>query len=63
MADCIKCGEYTKFNGGLCTKCYNEKNKKDVGLENTAVDDEEEEGGLTDKEKKYRYGRVHPKLS
>lgn len=22
MADCIKCGEYTKYNGGLCYKCY-----------------------------------------
>lgn len=22
MADCIKCGAYTKFNGGLCSKCY-----------------------------------------
>ncbi len=25
MAECIKCGEYTKFNGGLCSKCYAEK--------------------------------------
>jgi len=25
MAQCIKCGEYTKFNGGLCSKCYAEK--------------------------------------
>jgi len=22
MAKCIECGEYTKFNGGLCGKCY-----------------------------------------
>ena len=22
MAKCIECGEYTKFNGGLCDKCY-----------------------------------------
>lgn len=22
MAECITCGDYTKFNGGLCFKCY-----------------------------------------
>ena len=22
MADCIKCGSYTKFNGGVCYSCY-----------------------------------------
>ncbi|WP_209404196.1 hypothetical protein [Pseudozobellia sp. WGM2] len=26
MPDCIDCGEYTKFNNGLCTECYNKKN-------------------------------------
>ncbi len=62
MAECIKCAEYTKFNGGLCTKCYNEKNKKDVGLENMDVD-EEDEGGLTDKEKKYRYGMIKGRIA
>ncbi len=62
MAECVKCGEYTKFNGGLCTKCYNEKNKKDVGLENVDVD-EDDEGGLTDKEKKYRYGMIKGRIA
>lgn len=28
MAECIKCGEYTKFNGGLCSNCYKKKNKR-----------------------------------
>ncbi len=23
MAECIQCGEYTKYNGGLCSKWYN----------------------------------------
>ena len=22
MAECVQCGEYTKFNGGLCVECY-----------------------------------------
>lgn len=25
MAECIKCGEYTKYNGNLCFKCYKDK--------------------------------------
>lgn len=24
MAKCTNCGEYTKFDGGLCSKCYHE---------------------------------------
>ncbi|AIZ40349.1 hypothetical protein [Cellulophaga baltica] len=31
MAECITCGEYTKFNGGLCFTCYKKDGKsKDV---------------------------------
>lgn len=26
MAECIRCGAYTKFNGGLCLKCYKANN-------------------------------------
>lgn len=26
MAECINCGDYTKFNGGLCFKCYKKEN-------------------------------------
>ena len=25
MAECTQCGKYTKFNGGLCFECYNNK--------------------------------------
>jgi hypothetical protein len=58
MAECTKCGSYTKFNGGLCTKCYGEKNK--VGLELTET---EEEAGLTDKERNYRYGMIKGRIA
>lgn len=31
MAECITCGEYTKFNGGLCFSCFKKDGKsKDV---------------------------------
>ncbi len=28
MAECIECKEYTKYNGGLCLKCFKKKNSK-----------------------------------
>lgn len=59
MAECIKCGQFTKYNGGLCTKCYNEKNNKDLGLEEMEI----EEGGLTDKERNYRYGMIKGRIA
>jgi hypothetical protein len=63
MAECIKCGAFTKFNGGLCTKCYNEKNK---GIkENDFIDFDEEvkESGLSDKERNYRYGMIKGRIA
>jgi hypothetical protein len=61
MAECIKCGQFTKYNGGLCTKCYNEKNNTDfLGLEELEI---EEEGGLTDKERSYRYGMIKGRIA
>jgi len=33
MAECKKCGEYTKFDGGLCYSCYKKNGKsKDVAV-------------------------------
>jgi hypothetical protein len=59
MAECIKCGAYTKFNGGLCTKCYNEKTKGDK--EN--IDFDFEESGLSDNERNYRYGMIKGRIA
>jgi hypothetical protein len=39
MADCVKCGEFTKFNGGLCYSCY----KKDDNSKEVAVLEKEPE--------------------
>lgn len=33
MAECTNCGEYTKFNGGLCYSCYKkDENSKDITI-------------------------------
>lgn len=60
MAECIICGEYTKFNGGLCAKCYSDKNNHDKTPE---VSNHEETSGLTDKERMYRYGMIKGRIA
>lgn len=56
MADCVKCGSYTKFNGGLCLTCY----KKEQNLEEVLV---EESNGLNDKEWSYRYNMIKGRIA
>jgi hypothetical protein len=61
MAECITCGGYTKFNGGLCLKCYNDK--KDT----TSTIEEAEpqiinKGGLTEDQKKFRYNMIKGRI-
>lgn len=66
MAECIQCGEYTKFNGGLCYKCYKkDDNKKEVEvaeLESEEFDEVIQEG-LTDKERIYRYNMIKGRIA
>lgn len=57
MAECINCGAYTKFNGGLCTKCYSEKNNNKASIPT------EETNGLSDKEHNYRYGMIKGRIA
>lgn len=66
MAECIECGEFTKFNGGLCTKCYSKKNSKSsVKLVNDELNqfDDEENTGLNDREKSYRYNMIKGRIA
>jgi len=56
MAECIECGEYTKYNGGLCSKCYSKKKG-----ETEYVD--EEVYGLDEKEHNYRYGMIKGRIA
>jgi hypothetical protein len=59
MAECIKCGGYTKFNGGLCSKCYSEK-KQEVSIVEI---EHEDTNGLTEKERNYRYGMIKGRIA
>jgi hypothetical protein len=59
MAECTKCGQFTKYNGGLCSKCYNLKTSNEIDLEDIDL----EAGGLTDKEKAYRYGMIKGRIA
>jgi NMD protein affecting ribosome stability and mRNA decay len=34
MAECTNCGDYTKFEGGLCYKCYKESGDINKGQAN-----------------------------
>jgi hypothetical protein len=68
MPECIQCSEYTKFNGGLCPKCYALRNNKTVEkpkLEKQVeiVDVETKEIGLSDKEKTYRYNMIKGRIA
>lgn len=60
MPECIKCNAYTKFNGGLCTNCYNEKNN--AKSEVTTLTDEET-NGLSDKDRNFRYGMIKGRIA
>ena len=58
MAECINCGDYTKFNGGLCYKCYKKENSS---KEEKVVD--EISVGLSEKDKSYRYGMIKGRIA
>ncbi len=71
MAECIECGEYTKFNGGLCTKCYAKKSAKSEKVASVSelpddgfsFDGGETPSGMTDKERNYRYGMIKGRIA
>ncbi len=67
MAECIECGSYTKFDGGLCKKCYY-KQKEGSSIENETAktnefDDNLMESGLSEKDKAYRYGMIKGRIA
>ena len=55
MAECIKCGSYTKFNGGLCISCYKKDNKEEIAVA--------EQAGLKDKEWTYHYNMIKGRIA
>lgn len=64
MAKCIKCGNYTKFEGGLCYKCYNESKNSDVKNNDIETEDNFDfYGGMNDKEWNYRYNMIKGRIA
>jgi hypothetical protein len=59
MAECTKCGAYTKFNGGLCYKCYKAKGEP----EDLNELDQAPEAGLSDRERNYRYNMIKGRIA
>lgn len=60
MAECTKCGDYTKFENGLCSKCYSDKKKTKSADEDSAHEDN---SGLTDKERNYRFQMIKGRIA
>jgi hypothetical protein len=60
MAECITCGEYTKFKGGLCYLCYKTNNKKNNKSEKSDKIKEYEslDSGLSEKDWNFRYNMI-----
>jgi hypothetical protein len=67
MAECIECGAYTKYNGGLCSTCYAQKSQrsadKKINTDNDLEDFDDVTSGLSDKEKSYRYGMIKGRIA
>ena len=65
MADCVECGTFTKFQGGLCTNCYSKKKDRDtltLVSENSDSKSESVEF-FSEKEKNYRYGMIKGRIA
>ncbi|MCF4101030.1 hypothetical protein L1I30_05090 [Gillisia sp. M10.2A] len=59
MPECIECGDYTKFNGGLCYTCYKSENSTEVDV---LEPEAEEESGLSKKDRNYRYNMIKGRI-
>lgn len=64
MAECIECGSYTKYVGGLCFKCYKEQNSNEtIVLEEEVQGIEEETTGLSENDFNYRYNMIKGRIA
>jgi hypothetical protein len=65
MPECTICGDYTKFEGGLCYSCYRTENNHSKGT-NTFVEEIDEEissSGLSEKDRNYRYNMIKGRIA
>jgi hypothetical protein len=66
MSECIKCGEFTKFSGGLCFKCYKKEGSNPSEKLSSFVEVIEEDnyfGGLSEKDREYRYNMIKGRIA
>ncbi|NMM50748.1 hypothetical protein [Marinigracilibium pacificum] len=59
MAECIECGAFSKFEGGLCIDCFKKSKKKNNNVEVI----EDNENGLSEKDKTYRYSMIKGRIA
>lgn len=62
MPECVKCKAFTKYNGGLCYKCYKAQNVTEVEIDDWTAS-EEKLNGLSDKDYSYRYGMIKGRIA
>jgi len=66
MPECTNCGVYTKYNGGLCFKCYKEQDNAEVIEEDLVFEDitsEDSQSGLTARDRNYRYNMIKGRIA
>lgn len=67
MAECIECGAYTKFNGGLCVKCFKKDNNSKVVLvaekEPEDIDEENKKSKAIPKENPWISGVIKGRIA
>ena len=63
MAECIQCGAYTKFEGGLCYDCYKKHKAEESSQTDKNSPDKKEQSGLSDKDRNYRYGMIKGRIA
>lgn len=59
MANCVNCGEYTKFDGGLCLTCYKSKDSELTLGEKI----KKSNNGLSDKDWNFRYSMIKGRIA
>lgn len=66
MPECTICGDYTKFEGGLCLSCYKGSNNNPSGKKNIPLDKHDGElisNGITEKEWTFRYNMIKGRIA
>ncbi|MBZ5857583.1 hypothetical protein [Flavihumibacter profundi] len=59
MAECSACGSYTKYNGGLCSKCFTGQldGKSEVSVPSA------NNSGLSERDRNFRYGMIKGRIA